>query len=188
GVALDDVEKAHRGGGVGLVLAEHGVKRLGRRADGGDGRAKLVRDIGDKVAKDGLELAERRDVEEDDQLAAQPIELRHADEEAAGLHAGELDLAAAVGLDELLELVVANDLERPLARHVGRKEEHLAEGGVDRGDAAAAVEDEEAFLHRGEDAGGEVALALQLAEGLGEAGGEVVEREAEGAELVATDD
>ncbi len=87
-------------------------------------------------------------------------------------------------LDELLELLVLDDLERRLADAVRAEQEHLPERRVHERDATARVQEEHALLHAREDAPDAIALGAELAHGDREAVGELIERAAELGELV----
>ena len=82
----------------------------------------------------------------------------------------------ARAIEQLLQLGVAHHLEQRLADEVGAQEQHLAQRRVHERDLAVLVEEEHALLHAVEDAAHEVALAAELADGLREAPGELIER------------
>src|SRR5664279_4168374 len=114
-IAFDDVEELH--GRLRIVVERH-AQRFCRRTNGCDGRAQLVRDVGDEIASYGFESAHFGDVEQDEnQRPRLAGEAGSMDEQMARLDTSELDLAhhgldAADGLlDDRLQLGVADDLD-----------------------------------------------------------------------------
>ena len=135
--ALRSMMSRKRAAAPGSPPCRGGAQRLGGGADRGDRRAELVRDVGDEVAADRLEAAQVGDVEEDGEHAAEAGEARARTRSRRGFRPESSISPPPARLDELLQLVVADDLERALAGHVGGQEQHLAERRVHDGDAAA---------------------------------------------------
>ena len=190
-VALDDVDEAD---GRRRIVEGARAQRLGRRADGGDGRAKLVGGVGDEVATERLEATQLGHVDEHDEqaLVVAAREERRVDEQAARLEPGQLDLggarhlvALAGGFEEVLELRVADRLDEQLAHGIRAEQQHRTERGIDQHDAAVAIEHDDALLHRLQDATLAVSLGAQLPERRREATRQTIERMPELGELAA---
>ncbi|EAU64887.1 hypothetical protein STIAU_5392 [Stigmatella aurantiaca DW4/3-1] len=189
GLAVDDL---HHLGGHGGVLQGPGLKCLRIAADGGDGGAQLVGDVGHEVLAHIFQPAQFGDVIEDGGAARQvPAERRHPDGEREGEEPLQGQLQARGGAfpagarHRVVEGLVPNEGQRTLA-HDGpsARLEHHPEGVVVPDDGAFGIGDPDAFDHAVQH-GGEGASLLGPQDVLGgEPGVEGVDRTLQAGHLV----
>ena len=128
-------------GAITRIVLGAGEQRLGVRADHGDRRAQLVRDVRDEVPAHGLEPAHRGDVLEQQHAAVAAPRARDADQRARAVR--ELDLGARglVALDELEQPAGTrtNSISGSPTGVLGHAE-HPARGIVEQLDLVLAVD------------------------------------------------
>ena len=170
------------------VLERAVLERLGEPLDGRDRRLELVRDVGDEVAAHGLETLEPRDVvEHDDGAGRAALDVRRSSVPLAcrerssaptrmTMSASTGSWPSSAGLDDALQVGVADDLLDALALGCRRVDVEQARGGVvERDHALVGVDGDDALDHAGEHRLALVALAGERADLLVQFVGHVVE-------------
>ena len=193
-VAEGDLEKAPR---VLALLERAAEQRLEIALDRRERRAQLVRDVGDELGADSLEMPERRDVvEHEDDADAGLVPCQH-ERHGVDLHGARHRreqphlamrhgprAAHAAPADERVEIAVANDFHEGLALAARRHTEDRARSLVHREDAVVAVDRDHPLDHRVQDGRRLGALLLEVRDLVDEARRHRVERASQGADLV----